>query len=413
VQFYQRVGVSIVVVGLSESWSFHCFVGLSVTSKNMEVEKVLHMNAGLGNSSYAQNSNLLQKSVIEIVEPMLEEAILSMKITVECKKFGIADLGCSSGPNALFAAENIIKSLKARYVSAGITVPQCQVFFNDLPASDFNSLFRNLPSVSVNTDNENEEGVADRSYFAAGVPGSFYGRLFPDKTLHFVHSSFSLHWLSQVPDDILEKNSVAWNKGKIFCAGSQAVGEAYFRQFQKDFNAFLRFRAEELVRGGRMFLLLLGRTSLVPSDQGFIALGWESLGNSLNDLASQGLIEEEKVDSFNLPLYAPCPEEVSSEVAREGSFEIIGMELLRKSETFTEEEMEAMTALSASVKDAYGRKLAKQLRAVTESLIKHHFGEEIIDALFERFGEIMGKRLSERMEYAKKGGHLVMVLERK
>jgi hypothetical protein len=59
VQLYQRVGVSI-VVGLSESWSFHCFVGLSVTGRNMEVEKVLHMNAGLGNSSYAQNSNLLQ-----------------------------------------------------------------------------------------------------------------------------------------------------------------------------------------------------------------------------------------------------------------------------------------------------------------------------------------------------------------
>lgn len=141
---------------------------------------------------------ILQRKGLEMVEPVLEEAILSMKITVECKKFGIADLGCSSGPNALFAAENIIKSLKARYVSAGITVPQCQVFFNDLPASDFNSLFRILPSFSVNTDHQNEEGVAGRSYFAAGVPGSFYGRLFPDKALHFVHSSFGLHWLSQV-----------------------------------------------------------------------------------------------------------------------------------------------------------------------------------------------------------------------
>jgi len=129
---------------------------------------------------------------------MLEEAILSMKLTVECKTFCIADLGCSSGPNALFAADNITKTLKAKYLSAGITVPQCQVFFNDLPASDFNSLFRILPSFSVNTDIKNDGGAVDRSYFAAGVPGSFYGRLFPDKTLHFVHSSFSLHWLSQV-----------------------------------------------------------------------------------------------------------------------------------------------------------------------------------------------------------------------
>ena len=142
---------------------------------------------------------ILQKSVLEIVEPVLEEAILSMKIPVECNTFCIADLGCSSGPNAFFAAENITKTVKAKYLSAGIThVPQCQVFFNDLPASDFNSLFRILPSFSANTDLQNQEGVAERPYFAAGVPGSFYGRLFPDKALHFVHSSFSLHWLSQV-----------------------------------------------------------------------------------------------------------------------------------------------------------------------------------------------------------------------
>jgi jasmonate O-methyltransferase len=209
------------------------------------------------------------------------------------------------------------------------------------------------------------------------------------------------------------KKSVTWNKGKIFCEGSRAVGEAYFRQYQRDFNAFLRARAQELVRGGRMFLVLTGRTSRDPSDQGFIAFPWVSLESSLNDLVSQGLIEEEKVDSFNLPIYAPCPEEVSSEVTREGSFEIRRLELLRKSERITEEDMEAMTGLSASLKDAYGRKLAKQLRAVTESLLKQHFGEEIMDVLFERFGEIMGKRLSERMEYGKKGGHLVIVLERK
>ena len=129
---------------------------------------------------------------------MLEEAILSMKMMMDCNTFCIAELGCSSGPNAVIAAENITKILKARYLYAGMTVPQFQIFFNDLPASDFNSLFRILPSFSANSDQQNEGGVAERSYFAAGVAGSFYGRLFPDKALHFAHSSFGLHWLSQV-----------------------------------------------------------------------------------------------------------------------------------------------------------------------------------------------------------------------
>jgi hypothetical protein len=68
------------------------------------------------------------------------------------------------------------------------------------------------------------------------------------------------------------------------------------------------------------------------------------------------LIEEETVDSFNMPMFCPCPEEVSSEVAREGSFEIQRLELLRKSDTFTKEEMDAMTG-SASAKEAYGKNL--------------------------------------------------------
>ena len=82
---------------------------------------------------------------------------------------------------------------------------------------------------------------------------------------------------------------MTWNKGKIFAGGSPAVGEAYFRQFQKDFNAFLRALAKEMVGGGRMCLLLMGRTSQDPTDQGFIALHWESLENNLNDLVSQVL----------------------------------------------------------------------------------------------------------------------------
>ena len=44
-----------------------------------------------------------------------------------------------------------------------------------------------------------------------------------------------------------------------------------------------------MVAGGRMFLSLIGRTSRDPTDEGFTALQWESLENSLNDLVSQVL----------------------------------------------------------------------------------------------------------------------------
>ena len=149
-------------------------------------------------------NTILQKKALEHVQ---EECILSMKL-IEINTFCMADLGCSSGPNALLAAENIITTLEAKYLSAGNInpVPQFQVFFNDLPSNDFNTLFRTLQLHPVHvTDRINATGniVAARSYFAAGVAGLLYERLFPDKSLHFVHSAFSLHWLSQVCFDII------------------------------------------------------------------------------------------------------------------------------------------------------------------------------------------------------------------
>ncbi|CBI37677.3 unnamed protein product, partial [Vitis vinifera] len=37
---------------------------------------------------------------------------------------------------------------------------------------------------------------------------------------------------------------------------------------------------------------------------------WELVGITLNDMVLQGLIQEAKLDSFNLPLYTPTAEEV-------------------------------------------------------------------------------------------------------
>ena len=118
------------------------------------------------------------------------------------------------------------------------------------------------------------------------------------------------------------------------------------------------------------------------------------------------------MDSFNLPLFCPCMEEVRSEVARESSFEIQRLELARKSEGLTKEDAEAMSG-SASAKESYGIRAAKQKRATMESMLKYHFGDEVMEALFQRYAETMGNRVSEIIKYAARGGLLVIVLERK
>lgn len=120
----------------------------------------------------------------------------------------VVDLGCSSGPNTLVLLSNLIKQVEQNIRQERPL--EYQIFFNDLYGNDFNAIFRSLPSFleRLKTQIGDDFGPC----FFNGVPGSFYGRLFPSKSVHFFHSSYSLHWLSQVGSN----NLVFWEQ--IFIA---------------------------------------------------------------------------------------------------------------------------------------------------------------------------------------------------
>ncbi|GMY18191.1 putative s-adenosylmethionine-dependent methyltransferase at5g38100 [Fagus crenata] len=245
----------------------------------------------------------MQKAATNSVKVMIDDAIakkLDLKqisSTVETT-FCIADLGCSVGPNTFTAMQNIIDVVQQKYESQDLAthMPEFQVFFNDHSSNDFNTLFTSLPP--------------ERPYFATGVPGSFYGWLFPESCLHFVHSSYALQWLSKVPEELLNKNSLAWNKGRVhYTSAPDEVVDAYTAQFAKDLTTFLDTRAKELVVGGLMVLIMSGVPNRIPRSSGPVEMMFDFLGLSLMDMAKEGLISEAQVDSFNLPLYFASPKE--------------------------------------------------------------------------------------------------------
>lgn len=131
-------------------------------------------------------------------KPMLEQSIaevyLSSSPGPECLK--VADFGCSSGPNTLLLVWEIVDIIHATSQRFNQKAPMFQFFLNDLPGNDFNTIFRSLPSFYEKL--KKEKGSEFGPCFIAGMPGNFYGRLFPNHFLHFVHSSYSLHWRSQV-----------------------------------------------------------------------------------------------------------------------------------------------------------------------------------------------------------------------
>uniref|UniRef100_A0A2N9FFP4 Jasmonate O-methyltransferase n=1 Tax=Fagus sylvatica TaxID=28930 RepID=A0A2N9FFP4_FAGSY len=109
--------------------------------------------------------------------------------------FTVADLGCSSGPNTLSPTYEMIDAIVGLCRETGHAPPELLVFLNDLPSNDFNTGFRSLPDFYNMLKKEKGDDLGP--CFIAGMPGSFYGRLFPSKTLNFVHSSYSVHWLSK------------------------------------------------------------------------------------------------------------------------------------------------------------------------------------------------------------------------
>ncbi|XP_022950796.1 salicylate carboxymethyltransferase-like [Cucurbita moschata] len=348
--------------------------------------EMVPMNGGVGDTSYANNS-LFQQNIISITWPITKEAITQLYCASYPTSLAIADLGCSSGPNTLVFLSNLIRQVeKLRHQLHKRSPLEYQIFFNDLHTNDFNSLFKSLPSFHQNLKTHIGNHDLGPCFFT-GVPGSFYNRLFPRATLHFVHSSYSLHWLSQVPEGIES------NKGNIFISDTSpnAVQEAYRCQFQKDFSTFLKCRAEELVVGGRMVLTSSARTCEDRVNKE-CCYAWEFLNLALIDMVSEGVVEKEKMDSFNIPVYMPSLAEVEAEVLREGRFVIESLQISRINWNLSTNELNGSS--KESVKSGYN--FAKCIRSVAEGLIVRHFGEEIIDTLFNRYAEIIADHMSKQ-----------------
>lgn len=349
--------------------------------ESTKINQILSMKGGSGEESYAKNSKP-QRANLSSSVPVLEQAVLDFCDTELPHCITIADLGCSSGPNTLFAVTQITSLIYERCSQLGQSPPEFSIFLNDLPGNDFNTVFQSfLPAFKekIRAENGSDFGPC----YISGVPGSFHGRLFPSNSLHFVHSGTSLHWLSQVPPELNDKSNPLINKGKIYISKTSpaAAIEAYQIQFQKDFFSFLMARSKEVVPGGRMVFTLKARRFADPTaDES--CLIWDYLGQALQDLVLKGLIEEEKLDTYNAPYHEPYVEEIKTEIAKEGSFTLNCLEIIALP-------WDACNGGMKCDRETTAKNLVRVLRAINESMIQSHFGAEVLDPLFQGLTDIV------------------------
>ncbi|KAM3324688.1 hypothetical protein P3S67_005840 [Capsicum chacoense] len=190
------------------------------------------MNGGDGPCSFSKNSQLARE-VLDGAKGMLRDAIiqnLDIKIILSSSTtIRIADFGCSVGPNTFIAMEHVVQSLKDKLLqvtNSTNNIPEFQIFSNDHVINDFTTLFQSLP--------------IDRSYYAFGVLGTFHGRLFLSRSIHFAIVL------------VLYTGYLRFLKS---CTSNFEVVNAYVAQIEKDMEMLLNARAEEIVEGGMMVLV--------------------------------------------------------------------------------------------------------------------------------------------------------------
>lgn len=354
----------------------------------MNVEHVLHMVGGKGGTSYAANSRL-QENAMRKAKFLVQETISHLYCALPQQTFAVADLGCSSGPNTLSVVSTIIETISDTCCRLGQTPPEVQFFLNDLPGNDFNAIFSALPAFEDKVKEERVNKVTV-PFYIAGVPGSFYGKLFPDKSIHFTHSSYSLHFLSQVPRILGDDGNIVLNKWNVYISRTSppSVFDAYLEQFKRDFSVFLELRSKEIIPGGRVVLTLLGRKETDASNGKYFSL-WDLLAVSLNAMVLEGTIQEEDVHTFNMPFYAPSMEEIKEVIQHDGSFDLKQELIFETNWDGYDDEMEGH--IFNCFKS--GENVANSMRAVLEPLVTHHFGEAILDELFTHYGRNITKHL--------------------
>ncbi|KAJ7942861.1 S-adenosylmethionine-dependent methyltransferase [Quillaja saponaria] len=352
----------------------------------------LPANGGTGKHSYSKNSVYQQLCAnvekLKIREQILEK--LEVKLLSHLSNtIRVADFGCAAGPNTFITMENVLEAIKHKYqiqCPNSDQMPQFQVFFNDLVSNDFNTLFTSLSP--------------DREYFAAGVPGSFYDQLFPNSFLHFVNNTLALHWLSELPAELQDTNSLSYNKGRIHhTSAPKEVVDAYAAQFARDVSSFLTARAKELVPGGMLVIVMPGIPYGMPFAETPTGMMFDFMASILSDMVKEGSISESQLDNFNLPFYAASPEDIITLVEQKGEFIIERLEL---------------TDPSSWLKGPINiREWIDHARAAMEGHFSRHFGLGILDDFFERLTEQLSNNSEELESKYRDKTQLSVILKRK
>jgi jasmonate O-methyltransferase len=109
------------------------------------------------------------------------------------------------------------------------------------------------------------------------------------------------------------------------------------------------------------------------------------------------LVEDTKLDLFNLPIYYPTIKEVRQVIEAEGSFTLQTLKTFKIGWDANLQEDIVDYVLDNNMR---GEFIAKYHRAIFEPLLIVEFSENILDEIFSRFAKLVAQLMKlQRLEY--------------
>jgi len=240
-----------------------------------------------------------QASASEHGIPLLQRA--AAEIPLAGAAIAIADLGSSQGKNSMAPMRAAIDALRARDTGSAISVTH-----TDLPANDFDALFTLL----AGSPESYLRGVQNVYGFAAG--GSFYTRLFPERSIDLAWNSIAVHWLSSVPCEIPNHMWSPYAQG--------AVREQFRKRAADDWTSFLGARAAEMRPGAQLVVVASS-----ADDEGFAgAEGLMNVANAeLRDMVARGTLSQQHYEAMAIPTYYRTKAEFEQPFAAGSPFRLL------------------------------------------------------------------------------------------
>jgi hypothetical protein len=241
----------------------------------------------------------LQASGAALAMARWTEAVEQVALGDADRPIVIADYGSSQGRNSFVAIETAVNRLRSRVRAERPIL----VYHIDLPANDFNALFAALDSDPARYTSH------DARVFPCAVGRSFYDRVLPLDFVDLGWSAYAAQWLSRVPRVI---------PGHFFPNRAGAETRAEFkRQRALDWERFLRLRALELRRGGRLLVVV---PLLNEAGEAGIDEIMDQTNEVISDMIKEGAITSGERERMVVGVVAPQRHEMLAPFASSGQF---------------------------------------------------------------------------------------------